>query len=249
MEHKRNLDATAVEIATMAAGLDGADMSTPVPSCPEWDVAELTRHTGRVHRWVRHLVSTRATQMVRWKDIPMDVPDSSQHLPAWLAAGAEPLVAELSVDPSTAVWTFSPDQTVGWWGRRQLHETVVHRCDAQLALGVEPTVETEIALDGIDELIRGLLPHSGAPKKLAALGRAGDSLHVHATDGAGEWTVVFTDSGFTAEAGHSKSTVAVRGTATDLLLLLWNRRTPDGPRFETFGDGELLAAWLRATVL
>jgi MDMPI C-terminal domain len=39
--------------------------------------------------------------------------------------------------------------------------------------------------------------------------------------------------------------VAVRGTASDLLLLLWNRVSAD--RFEVFGDAELLE-WWRAAV-
>jgi uncharacterized protein (TIGR03083 family) len=250
MEHKRNLDATAAEIATMAAVLAGADMATPVRSCPEWDLAELTRHTGRVHRWVRHIVATRATEFVRWKDIPMDTPDTPEHLAAWLAAGAQPLVTEMSVDPATEVWTFTNEKTVGWWGRRQLHETVVHRADAELALGREPAVDTEIALDGIDEVVSGLLPFSGAPAKLAELGRIGESVHLHANDGAGEWTIVLTDDGFTVTPQHQKSTAAVRGGATDLLLLLWNRRRPsDTARFECFGDTALIEAWLAATAL
>jgi uncharacterized protein (TIGR03083 family) len=250
MEHKRNLDATAAEIAAMAAVLDGADMSTPVPSCPEWDLAELTRHTGRVHRWVRHIVATRATEFVRWKDVPMDMPDTTEHLAAWLAAGAQPLMTEMSVDPATQVWSFANEKTVGWWGRRQLHETVVHRADAELALELEPAVETEIAIDGIDELLSGLLPFSGAPGKLAELGRGGQSVHLHTNDGGGEWTILLTDTGFTVTPQHQKSTAAVRGSATDLLLLVWNRRSPsDTTRFECFGDTTLIDAWLAATAL
>jgi uncharacterized protein (TIGR03083 family) len=250
MEHKRNLDATAAEIAAMAAVLDGVDMATPVPSCPGWDLAELTRHTGRVHRWVRHIVATRATEFVRWKDVPMDMPNTDEHLAAWLAAGAGPLVSELSVDPATHVWSFTTQPTVGWWGRRQLHETLVHRADAELALGRDPVVDTEIAIDGIDELVSGLLPFTGAPAKLTELGRSGASVHFHTTDGPGEWTVVLTDGGFTVTPQHQKSTAAVRGSATDLLLLLWNRRTPsDGGRYECFGDTDFIEQWLAATVI
>src|SRR5918999_640216 len=40
---------------------------------------------------------------------------------------------------------------------------------------------------------------------------------------------------------HAKGDVAVRATASDLLLLLWNRLGPD--RFEVFGDTGLLARW------
>jgi uncharacterized protein (TIGR03083 family) len=180
----------------------------------------------------------------------MDTPDTPEYLAAWLAAGVAPLVTEMSVDPATEVWTFANEKTVGWWGRRQLHETVVHRADAELALDREPVVDTEIAIDGIDELICGLLPYTGAPAKLVESGHGGQSVHFHTTDGAGEWTVVLTDGGFTVTAAHQKSTAAVRGTATDLLLLLWNRRPlSDTARYECFGDTALIDAWLAATVI
>jgi hypothetical protein len=130
-----------------------------------------------------------------------------------------------------------------------LHESVVHRCDAELTLGVEPVVETEIAVDGIDELLCTLLPRSGAPDKLAGSGRGGQSLHFHTTDGAGEWTIRLTDEGFSVAGEHEKSTVAVRGTAADLLLLVWNRRRPSEARFECFGDTALIDTWLSATTI
>jgi hypothetical protein len=83
---------------------------------------------------------------------------------------------------------------------------------------------------------------------VAELGRVGDSLHLHATDAPGEWTITLTEDGYSWSGGHTKATVAVRGAAADLYLLLWNRRPPaDAERFEIFGDAALMDAWLAAT--
>jgi predicted lipid carrier protein YhbT len=61
----------------------------------------------------------------------------------------------------------------------------------------------------------------------------------------GEWLVTLGPTGVTVEHAHAKGDVAVRGTASDLLLLLWNRAGAD--RFQVFGDTSLLDRW-RASV-
>ncbi|HRE02628.1 MAG TPA: hypothetical protein PLV68_15105, partial [Ilumatobacteraceae bacterium] len=57
---------------------------------------------------------------------------------------------------------------------------------------------------------------------------AGGSVHIHCTDVAGEWTLLPGDP--PAQAGeyvvtreHSKCDCAMRGSASDLLLVLWRR--------------------------
>jgi uncharacterized protein (TIGR03083 family) len=248
MEHRTNLELLRAEIGQFVDLLHDADLATPVATCPGWDVAELVRHVGKAHRWARQIVVTRAEAFVPWKSVPLDTPETAEHLPAWLAAGAEPLLTALDADPSTQVWAWVSPGSIGYWARRMLHETTVHRADVELALGGDPLVDPEVATDGIAEFLE-LLGISKAPARLADLGRAGDSLHLHPTDGAGEWTVTLTDAGFDSVAEHRKATVAVRGTAADLFLLLWNRRPLTPGRFESFGDHELIAAWLAATAI
>jgi uncharacterized protein (TIGR03083 family) len=234
----------------MASLLEGKDPTAPVPACPDWDLAELIRHTGRVHRWATEIVKTRAQEFLAWKNLDLGLPGEATALPEWLAAGAAPLLAELAADPATPVWTFGPDKSVRWWARRLLQETTMHRVDAELSVGLDPQVSAEVAVDGIAELLLELLPLSGSPTRIAALDRSGQSLHLHATDAPGEWTITFTEAGFECASGHEKASAAVRGSAGDLLLLLWNRRrTNDAERFELFGDRELVDAWLGATVL
>lgn len=241
------LEGVRAEIDAMAKATAGGDMSARVPTCPDWDLAELLRHTGRVHRWVTEIVATRATEFPGWSKTVTGLPEDPAALPEWLAAGGGPLLAELSGDPDTELWSFAGGGSILWWTRRQLHETAVHRADAELALGVDPTIDAAVAVDGVEELLGVLLPVTGGPAKARALDRVGDSLHLHATDAPGEWTIALTEEGFEYSPAHTKATAAVRGTASDLLLLLWGRHAVADPRFEVFGDGELVAAWAKAT--
>jgi len=247
MEHQALLDGLGAQIAGMAAELEGQDLSTRVPTCPEWDLAELIRHTGRLHRWVYEIARTRSTEYVNWKKLDLGEPDDPAGLPAWLAAGADPVLKELAIDPATPLWSFAPNGSAAFWARRMLHETTVHRADGQLALELDSPIPAEQAVDGVDELV-GTMLAAIAPGRVVELNRVGDSLHLHATDAPGEWTIALTDEGFSFETGHTKATVAVRGTAADLFLLLWNRRQlADAERFEIFGDAALMDAWLGAT--
>jgi len=65
-----------------------------------------------------------------------------------------------------------------------------------------------------------------------------ESMHLHCTDTEGEWMIRFTADGAVTTREHAKGDVAVRGTASDLYLLLWNRVSAE--RFEIFGDASLL---------
>jgi uncharacterized protein (TIGR03083 family) len=247
VEHADYVALTSEEIVRFAGLVANADLDAPVQSCPEWDLGKLTRHAGSVHRWVAHIITTRATEPVPPRAVDLALPAQRTGLPAWLAAGASPLRAALATDPSTPVWTWGPGNSVGWWGRRVLHETTVHRADAQLALGLEPEIDPAVAADGIEEFLANL--PAFALDNIKGLGDT-DSLHLHATDGPGEWTIRLTDGGFTWAAEHGKAAVAVRGSLTDLLLLVYGRRPAhDVDRFEVFGDLAVAERWLAATQL
>src|ERR1700691_3662464 len=45
--------------------VQGADMTSPVPSCPDWNVGQLLRHLGGVHRWAATIVRTQTTEPVQ----------------------------------------------------------------------------------------------------------------------------------------------------------------------------------------
>ena len=177
------------------------------------------------------------------------MPDDADGRARWLTAGADRVVAaSRAAGPHAPVWTWAGAGDVTWWARRAVHETVVHRADAELALGREFSVRPEVAADAVSEwlMLLGsprLTNRAGAP--LLAGGRL---LHLHATDDglgpAGEWMVHGTGSRITVESGHGKGDVAVRGPAADLLLVFLRRRPVDDGRVQVHGDRALLDDWL-----
>jgi predicted lipid carrier protein YhbT len=64
---------------------------------------------------------------------------------------------------------------------------------------------------------------------------------VHATDAQGEWLVQVGPDGIKVSGEHATADCTVVGPASDLHLLLWNRRTADG--LEVHGDKTLLDRW------
>src|SRR5215216_2829462 len=48
------------------------------------------------------------------------------------------------VGPQTEVWSWSQDHTAGFWLRRTTHDTLVHRVDAELAVGREAAADVTV---------------------------------------------------------------------------------------------------------
>jgi uncharacterized protein (TIGR03083 family) len=238
MDHEWFCARTEDEIARMASATEGANPATPVPTCPEWTLARLIRHTGTVHRWVTQIVTTRAAARLPRRDLDTGLPEDKAAYPKWLASGADPLLVALrEAGPGTSVWTWGDGGTSGWWARRMLHETAVHRADAELAVGIDPEFDSVVAADGIEEFI------ANQPTDHVAELPAGQTLHLHATDFDGEWLLTFGPDRVAWERGHAKATAAVRGPVGLLLLFTLGRLRPEDERLEVFGDAALLAAW------
>ena len=158
---------------------------------------------------------------------PADQPEGDALVP-YFRDGAEALVATLAgADPGTSVWTFSStDRTAAFWQRRRSQETVVHRYDAEVAAGTPTPVDAALAVDGIDEFLTVFLPR--LEDNFADVGDA--TVHLHCTDADGEWLLTRRDGSTVGDAEHAKGDVAVRGTASDLLLFLWGRVPADDGR-------------------
>lgn len=238
--------------ATLAQLIDGADLARPVPTCPDWTLRQLVTHVGRAHRWAATIVATRSTEFIPFQQVPDGkLPAGQSEQPPWLRAGASGLVDAVRAAGDATVWTHLGLGPAGYWARRMAHETAVHRADGQIALGHRPGIDAVIAADGIDEWL-GFLASPGFGGERAPLPELdGRVLHVHATDdgldGAGEWLIRPAPDGITVEAGHGKGDVAVRGPASDLLLLLMRRLPPTDPAVEVLGDAALLDVLLAAT--
>ncbi|MDX6740077.1 maleylpyruvate isomerase family mycothiol-dependent enzyme [Actinocorallia sp. A-T 12471] len=233
------------EVDRLAEAIAGAEPGALVPGCDDWTALDLAQHIGLIHRWTIKVVESAATARVPLRDVPVDFPEDWADYPGWVAEGGARLVTALrAVDGDAPVWTWGPDQRMRWWSRRQFHETMVHRADAEGAAGKAPVFDPAQAADAIDEFLANI-PHGRASgPAIAALTTPG-TLHLHATDAEGEWTIRFGPEGYSWERGHLKADAAVRGQLADLLLFTFGRQN-DAP-LEIFGDRALLDAWTSAS--
>jgi uncharacterized protein (TIGR03083 family) len=237
--------------ATLAGLIDGTDLTRPVPTCPEWTMRQLVTHVGRAHRWATAMVAARATEPLPFREIPDGKLPGDQRGPVdWLSAGAAGLVATVQAAGDTQVWTHLGLGPARYWARRMAHETAVHRADGQIALGQRPRIDPATAADGIGEWL-GFLATPGPGEDPPSLGALhGKVLHLHVTDegvAGGEWMIRPAEDGITVEPGHGRGDVAVRGPASDLLLVLMRRFPAGDPAVEVLGDPALLDSLLAET--
>lgn len=206
------------EAGRLAAALRPEALAVVVPGCPGWTVADLARHTGGVHRWARAALGTAPDGS------PGEEPSGPQDddaVPAWFAEGAAALVAALaSVSPAAPCWTFAAVEapaTAAFWARRQVHETALHRWDAESALAaaglgaaLDPAtwLEEDVAADGVAEVAGVMLPRQ------VRLGRTPALPGALALESA---------SGRCVLGGGAEPVAEISGPAPALLLLLWRR--------------------------
>lgn len=249
LDFDRHAATLVAETARTADVLRDLDPATPVPTCPDWTVADLAVHLGIGQRWVTGIVERRARQPVPMPE-KAPAPQDATARTGWIKDGARGMVAAAeSAGPTTPVWTWTADHTVGFWVRRFAHDVLVHRFDAEsAAAGRVPDtfdVAADLAVDGVSDVLSTIGTLSSAPYETPFRGLRGDgeTLHFHATDvDSGEWLATRTPDGVTWEHGHAKADVAVRGPATDLLLVLNRRWSP--ARVEVLGDAALFDHWI-----
>lgn len=220
--YRECLAADAARLRAVAA----ERLAVPVPSCPDWSVDDLVRHVAQVYL---HKVAA-MQQGKRPADWPPDL-DAEPTLALFDRAFAE-LSAELDRhSPADPTWTFYPgDQTVAFWLRRMAQETVMHRIDAELAADAVTPVPADLALDGVDEVLRIMLTWgtNAFPDDpdTAALLRGGDGRSVCLDVGAARFAVRVTAAGVELTPG-STGEVTVRADPPTMLRWLWNRVPAD----------------------
>jgi uncharacterized protein (TIGR03083 family) len=138
--------------------------------------------------------------------------------------------------PDTPVWTWSNEQNGAFYRRRMVHETAVHLADVRRARGQTIELDRDVSVDGIDEFFDIMVPRSVATKPLPS-----GSLHLHCTDGPGEWLATPLGSSIVVTREHAKGAVAWRGPAHSLLLAVWGRVDP---ALDVVGDESVSSEWL-----
>jgi len=239
MDKASYLDAVASEGAAIGAAADG-NFDRPVPSCPDWVVADLVAHMGRVYGWVTGILSAAGQPPT---GAGAEAPTDRSALLSWYDEVREKLLADLAGhDGDDPAWVFvaSAPQKVGWWYRRQALESTVHRFDAQSATGRADPIDPPLASEGIEEYLTEFLP--GIIRR-APVGGLSGTLHVHATDTPGEWWLDLDADGLDVRREHAKADTALRGPASGLYLWLFNRQTVEESGLEVFGNPAIVDAW------
>jgi uncharacterized protein (TIGR03083 family) len=239
MEIAQYLDHLAADAARLRTA-GARDLSAKVPTCPDWNVADLLRHVADVY--------THKTESMRrgeWPD-PWPREPAGDDPVALLDEALAELLSELTsrkpADP--AITWYGPDQTVGFWIRRMAQETVVHRVDGELALGLRPSpIPADLAVDGVDEVLVSFLAYASKqwPDAFADRLATCSGQTVAVTAGDHRWLVRLTSSliEVTPDATASEADACVSGAPSDVLLWLW-RRSPDAD-VQIEGDRALIA--------
>ncbi len=233
-----------------------ADPAARVPSCPDWDAADLLWHLTEV-QWFWGSIAGRALRDPA--EAESDKPDRPGGYPALLGLqrdSTDRLLAALTAgDDGDPIWTWlDDDQTRGFIRRRQAHEALIHRLDAEQVAGEVTALDERLSADGVDEALR--IMYGGTPGWAQFHWQAGP-VAVVATDIGTRWStevgrVVGSDptsgeavdeSSLEVLDGRTADPVAqITGTAQGLDAWLWGRlpgsaveRTGDAAALDAFG--------------
>ncbi|MDF2848603.1 MAG: hypothetical protein K0R97_2585 [Oerskovia sp.] len=243
------MDALASIARDSALFLEAVRAAPPgarVPACPEWGVADLTYHLAEVQAFWSAVVGPAAGEGLHADDVaPLARPAHDSALPDLAATATARLLAALAGrDPSEPCWSWhDAGRTVGWVARRQAHEALVHRVDAEQSAGRDVTgADPQVAADGVDEVLRVLV--DGIPA-WGTFTPDGSTVSV-AVDGPGEtprsWELAFGRlTGVGPESGTAydldsaqlvdlpgSTTAQVSGPAWALDVWLWGRADRQG---------------------
>jgi uncharacterized protein (TIGR03083 family) len=231
------LDHLRAESARFRDVLADCDPAARVPACPDWDAADLLWHLATVQRWWTEVLTARPA---RPEEIDPPRPEAYDDLLRTYDEWSAGLAATLDgADPQEGAWNWSDDHTVGFILRRQAHEALVHRIDAEQAAGVGSELDARLATDGVHEcldVMYGGMPRWGSWE-------AGEgTVRVDVTDtGESFWLRFGTFSGTDPDSGTTyadeedfhvvaapddadvEPDVVVDGPAAALDLWLWNR--------------------------
>lgn len=206
-----------------------------IESCPGWQLKNLVAHVGTVYGAVSAVIN--AGSLERPTSAFPSPPEKNVH--NWAFGNYKGVLETLKLkNPNMPVWTWGRDQNVAWFVRRMTHETLLHMWDTETAVSDYSVIDGEIACDGINEYIDGALQFSANPKKIFEYPKG--SIHLHRTDGLGEWLLENGEDGLIVRREHAKGDVAVRGDAMSLLLFLWGR---NAGQLEIFGDEKTAGEW------
>jgi uncharacterized protein (TIGR03083 family) len=235
------LDHIRTESQRFREVLATCDPDAQVPACPDWTAADLLWHLAGVQWFWAHLARTRPAPPSE-DLVELERPATYDGLLAAFDEHSASLVAELeAVGPDAEAWHWAPVQTVGTSCRRQAHEALIHRLDAEQTAGSVTPLDPALAADGVLELV-DVMYGGDAP----TWGRFEPSQHLVRLDlvdrnasilvRPGTFLGTDPESGRTYDDPHLQvvdepdgaASAIVAGTAADLDAWLWKRNDDAG---------------------
>lgn len=225
--------------------LAGCDPEARVPSCPDWSAADLLWHLTTVQHWWCAMVTNRPRSADEMGYVEPERPTTYDALlAAYDDAHATFLAALEATDPAESAYSWSAkpsDHIVGFTYRRQAHEALIHRLDAELTADCVTPLDADLAADGVDEaldVMYGHLPAWGTfdPQPRYVEFRISDA-------GTSVWTQIGVFSGTAPDDGQVfidekdmhvvpdpgvPADVVVTGDAAAMDAWLWRRRDDSG---------------------
>jgi uncharacterized protein (TIGR03083 family) len=244
----------ARESATFGAVAAGLPEGARVPSCPDWDADDLLWHLAEVQWFWGTIVREKLTGAQAEERKPPRPAGRAGLLAFYQRASHDLAEALAATPPGAPAWTWSDDQTAGFIRRRQAHEALIHRVDAELTAGTRSPMDPRLSADGVDEALR-IMYGGDVPGWGTFTPSGGGVIRLRAADTSDSWLVALgrftgTDprdqvtydepgirvSGGAAPAAPAAATVS--GSAADLDCWLWNR--PPLGEVTRSGDQDLL---------
>jgi uncharacterized protein (TIGR03083 family) len=241
------LDHIRSDSARFRAVLADCDPAARVPACPDWDAGDLLWHLAGVQAFWRRIITSRPSPPEEDR-VPSERPETyAALLDLYDEAAAGLADALAAADPGEPAWSWADDQTVGFTFRRQAHEALIHRLDAEQAAGAVTPLDPALAADGVAELMEVM--YGGEPPAWGRFEPGAGDLELRMTDvGAairvrpGLFFGTDPESGKNYDGPHlvvvdapdGEPAATVSGTAADLDAWLWRRR--DDSAIEVAGD-------------
>lgn len=240
------------ESARFAAAIALAAPDARVPACPEWNADDLLWHLAKV-QWFWGTVVRERLNGDQAEELKPPRPGDRTGLLAFYDRATRDLAQALAGSPpDSPAWTWSDDHTVGFIRRRQAHEALIHRVDAELTAGSRTPLDARLSADGVDEALRVM--YGGVPDWGTFTPAGPGTVRLRATDTGHTWLVMLgrftgTDPGgdsydepdihSTVHDPGTEASAEVVGPAADLDCWLWHR-PPLGP-VERAGDQQALS--------
>jgi len=149
------LDHLELESARFAEAINSAPPRAQVPSCPDWNADDLLWHLAEVQWFWGTVVRDGLDGAAAEQRKPPRPEGRAALMSFYLSASADLGAALSSAAPETPAWTWADDKTVGFIRRRQAHEALIHRLDAELTAGHgRAHMDPALSADGTDEALR-----------------------------------------------------------------------------------------------